>query len=69
MGEQTRVFRLIPGLEKAEFVRMGVCTKTPLSILPSYYSPVSSLNLQPTLLAAGQLIGTEGYTAAAAGDG
>jgi len=66
-GEQTRVFRLIPGLEKAEFVRMGVMHKNTFIISPQLLSSSLQFKSRPTLLAAGQLIGTEGYTAAAAG--
>jgi methylenetetrahydrofolate--tRNA-(uracil-5-)-methyltransferase len=66
-GEQTRVFRLIPGLEKAEFVRMGVMHKNTFINSPQLLSSSLQFKSRPTLLAAGQLIGTEGYTAAAAG--
>jgi methylenetetrahydrofolate--tRNA-(uracil-5-)-methyltransferase len=66
-GEQKRVFRLIPGLENAEFVRMGVMHKNTFINSPQLLSPSLQFKSRPTLLAAGQLIGTEGYTAAAAG--
>jgi methylenetetrahydrofolate--tRNA-(uracil-5-)-methyltransferase len=66
-GEQKRVFRLIPGLEQAEFVRMGVMHRNTFINSPQLLHPTLQFKKRPTLLAAGQLIGTEGYTAAAAG--
>ncbi|WP_448570554.1 FADH(2)-oxidizing methylenetetrahydrofolate--tRNA-(uracil(54)-C(5))-methyltransferase TrmFO [Trichothermofontia sp.] len=66
-GEQKRVFRLIPGLENAEFVRMGVMHRNTFINAPELLLPSLQFKQRPTLLAAGQLIGTEGYTAAAAG--
>jgi methylenetetrahydrofolate--tRNA-(uracil-5-)-methyltransferase len=66
-GEQTRVFRLIPGLEQAEFVRMGVMHRNTFINAPELLSPTLQFKQRPTLLAAGQLVGTEGYTAATAG--
>ena len=66
-GEQKRVFRLIPGLEKAEFVRMGVMHRNTFINSPQLLSSSLQFKARNTLLAAGQLVGTEGYTAAAAG--
>ena len=66
-GEQKRVFRLIPGLEKAEFVRMGVMHRNTFLNAPQLLESSLQFRSRPTLLACGQLIGTEGYTAAAAG--
>jgi methylenetetrahydrofolate--tRNA-(uracil-5-)-methyltransferase len=66
-GEQKRVFRLIPGLEEAEFVRMGVMHRNTFLNAPELLHPTLQFKKRPTLLAAGQLVGTEGYTAAAAG--
>ncbi|EAZ91741.1 FADH(2)-oxidizing methylenetetrahydrofolate--tRNA-(uracil(54)-C(5))-methyltransferase TrmFO [Crocosphaera chwakensis] len=66
-GEQKRVFRFIPGLENAEFVRMGVMHRNTFINSPQLLDPTLQFKSRPTLLAAGQLIGTEGYTAAAAG--
>lgn len=65
-GEQKRVFRLIPGLENAEFVRLGVMHRNTFINAPQLIYPTLQFKQRPTLLAAGQLIGTEGYTAAAA---
>ena len=66
-GEQKRVFRLIPGLENAEFVRMGVMHRNTFINSPELLKPSMQFKKRPTVLAAGQLVGTEGYTAAAAG--
>ena len=66
-GEQKRVFRLIPGLESAEFVRMGVMHRNTFINSPQLLEPTLQFKQQPKILAAGQLVGTEGYTAAAAG--
>ena len=66
-GEQKRVFRLIPGLENAEFVRMGVMHRNTFINSPQLLKPTLQFKHQHRVLAAGQLVGTEGYTAAAAG--
>ncbi|NJP10454.1 MAG: FADH(2)-oxidizing methylenetetrahydrofolate--tRNA-(uracil(54)-C(5))-methyltransferase TrmFO [Leptolyngbyaceae cyanobacterium RU_5_1] len=66
-GEQKRVFRLIPGLENAEFVRMGVMHRNTFINAPELLYPTLQFKQRSTLLAAGQLVGTEGYTAATAG--
>lgn len=66
-GEQKRVFQMIPGLENAEFVRLGVMHRNTFINAPQLMLPSLQFKERPTLLAAGQLIGTEGYTAAAAG--
>lgn len=66
-GEQKRVFRLIPGLENAEFVRMGVMHRNTFINSPQLLFPTLQFKSNPHILAAGQLVGTEGYTAAAAG--
>ncbi|KAF3891205.1 MULTISPECIES: FADH(2)-oxidizing methylenetetrahydrofolate--tRNA-(uracil(54)-C(5))-methyltransferase TrmFO [Nostocales] len=66
-GEQKRIFRLIPSLENAEFVRLGVMHRNTFINAPELMLPNLQFKQRPTLFAAGQLIGTEGYTAAAAG--
>ncbi|PPS44274.1 FADH(2)-oxidizing methylenetetrahydrofolate--tRNA-(uracil(54)-C(5))-methyltransferase TrmFO [Chroococcidiopsis sp. TS-821] len=66
-GEQKRIFQLIPGLENAEFVRLGVMHRNTFINAPELLLPTLQFKHRATLLAAGQLIGTEGYTAAAAG--
>jgi len=66
-GEQKRIFQLIPGLENAEFVRLGVMHRNTFINAPQLLKSTLQFKQHPTVLAAGQLIGTEGYTAAAAG--
>ncbi|EFA72446.1 Gid protein [Raphidiopsis brookii D9] len=66
-GEQKRVFRMIPGLENAEFIRLGVMHRNTFLNAPQLILPTLQFKQRHTLLAAGQLIGTEGYTAASAG--
>jgi methylenetetrahydrofolate--tRNA-(uracil-5-)-methyltransferase len=66
-GEQARVFRLIPGLEQAEFVRYGVMHRNTFLESPRLLDPTLQFRRRPTLLAAGQITGTEGYGAAVAG--
>lgn len=66
-GEQKRVFKLIPGLENAEFVRMGVMHRNTFINSPELLLASLQFKKRHNLLAAGQLVGTEGYTAAAAG--
>jgi len=66
-SEQKRIFRLIPGLEKVEFVRFGVMHRNTFLESPKLLLPTLQFMKRKTLLAAGQLTGTEGYAAAAAG--
>ncbi len=66
-SEQKRIFQLIPGLENAEFVRLGVMHRNTFINAPQLLQPTLQFKQRPTVLAAGQLIGTEGYTAASAG--
>ncbi|MFM7086494.1 MAG: FADH(2)-oxidizing methylenetetrahydrofolate--tRNA-(uracil(54)-C(5))-methyltransferase TrmFO [Cyanobium sp.] len=66
-GEQKRVLRLIPGLENAEFVRFGVMHRNTFLESPQLLDPTLQFRRRPSLLAAGQITGTEGYAAAVAG--
>jgi methylenetetrahydrofolate--tRNA-(uracil-5-)-methyltransferase len=66
-GEQKRVLRLIPGLEQAEFVRFGVMHRNTFLESPQLLEATLQFRRRPTLLAAGQITGTEGYAAAVAG--
>jgi methylenetetrahydrofolate--tRNA-(uracil-5-)-methyltransferase len=66
-GEQKRIFQMIPGLEQAEFVRLGVMHRNTFINSPQLLTAALQFRSRPRLLAAGQIIGTEGYTAAAAG--
>jgi methylenetetrahydrofolate--tRNA-(uracil-5-)-methyltransferase len=58
---------LIPGLERAEFVRFGVMHRNTFLESPRLLEPTLRFRRRPTLLAAGQITGTEGYAAAVAG--
>jgi methylenetetrahydrofolate--tRNA-(uracil-5-)-methyltransferase len=66
-GEQKRIFQMIPGLENAEFVRLGVMHRNTFINAPQLMYPTLQFKDHPHVLAAGQIIGTEGYTAASAG--
>ncbi len=66
-SEQKRIFRLIPGLENAEFVRFGVMHRNTFLESPKLLLPTLQFLTRKNLFAAGQLTGTEGYVAAAAG--
>ena len=58
---------MIPGLEKAEFVRYGVMHRNTFLDSPKLLLPTLQFLKRDTLFAAGQITGTEGYAAAAAG--
>jgi methylenetetrahydrofolate--tRNA-(uracil-5-)-methyltransferase len=60
--EQQRVFRMIPGLENAEFLRYGSIHRNSYINTPAALSPHLALRDAPTTLFAGQLTGVEGYT-------
>ncbi len=60
--EQQRVFRLIPGLENAEFLRYGSIHRNTYLNAPGALTPHLSLRDDPMVLFAGQLTGVEGYT-------
>ncbi len=65
-GEQTRIFRMIPGLEKAEFARLGGLHRNTFINSPRLLDPTLRLNVQPRLRFAGQITGCEGYVESAA---
>lgn len=65
-GEQKRVFRLIPGLAEAEFLRFGVMHRNSFIDAPRLLTPGLALREHPRVRIAGQLAGTEGYLEAAA---
>ena len=58
---------MIPGLEKAEFVRFGVMHRNTFLESPKLLLPTLQFMKRENLFAAGQITGTEGYAAAAAG--
>ena len=60
--EQQRVFRMIPGLENAEFLRFGSIHRNSYLNAPLALTPHLSLKDDPMTLFAGQLTGVEGYT-------
>ncbi len=60
--EQQRVFRLIPGLADAEFLRFGSIHRNSYLNTPGALTPHLSLRDDPKTLFAGQLTGVEGYT-------
>ena len=66
-GEQKRVFKMIPGLEHSEFIRLGVMHRNTFLESPMLLKATLQFIKRPTLLAAGQITGTEGYAAAVAG--
>jgi methylenetetrahydrofolate--tRNA-(uracil-5-)-methyltransferase len=59
--EQARVFRLIPGLEKAEFVRYGQIHRNTYINAPALLSATLQLRTRPAVFFAGQISGVEGY--------
>jgi methylenetetrahydrofolate--tRNA-(uracil-5-)-methyltransferase len=65
-GEQTRIFRSIPGLEKAEFARLGGIHRNTFLNAPKLLDRSLRLNAEPRLRFAGQITGCEGYVESAA---
>lgn len=59
--EQKRVFRMVPGLEQAEFLRFGSIHRNTFINAPLSLNPDLSLKKKTNLLIAGQLSGVEGY--------
>ena len=64
--EQQRVFRTIPALENADFLRFGSIHRNSYVNTPAALSPHLALRGRPTTLFAGQLTGVEGYTESSA---
>lgn len=64
-NEQQKVFRLIPGLEKAEFVRFGVMHRNTYINSPVLLEPTYQSKSRPGLFFAGQITGVEGYVESA----
>jgi len=65
-SEQKRVFRLVPGLENAEFVRFGMIHRNTYVNAPSTLEPTFETRRRPGLFFAGQMSGVEGYIESAA---
>ncbi len=59
--EQKRIFRLIPGLENAEFVRYGAMHRNTFINAPSLLQPTLELIREKEVFLAGQITGVEGY--------
>lgn len=60
-AEQARVLRMIPGLERAEFLRFGQVHRNTYINGPALLSPALNLRASPSLFFAGQISGVEGY--------
>jgi len=65
-AEQKRVFRMIPGLEQAEFLRYGSVHRNTFINSPQLLRETLQLKVRGTAFFAGQLVGVEGYTESAA---
>jgi methylenetetrahydrofolate--tRNA-(uracil-5-)-methyltransferase len=64
--EQRRVFRMIPGLERAEFVRLGSLHRNTYVNAPDLLLPSLQVAARKSLFLAGQIVGVEGYVESAA---
>jgi methylenetetrahydrofolate--tRNA-(uracil-5-)-methyltransferase len=65
-GEQTRIFRTIPSLERAEFARLGGLHRNTFLDAPRLLDATLRLRAEPRLRFAGQITGCEGYVESAA---
>src|SRR5207302_11141707 len=65
-GEQVRIFRTIPGLEQAEFARLGGLHRNTFLNAPKLLDATLRLHAGPRLRFAGQITGCEGYVESAA---
>ena len=63
--EQTRVFRMIPGLEQAEIQRFGSVHRNTFVDAPKVLGPLGELRARPDVHLAGQITGVEGYVESA----
>jgi methylenetetrahydrofolate--tRNA-(uracil-5-)-methyltransferase len=64
-GEQTRIFRTLPGLENAEFARLGGMHRNTFLNSPRLLDETLRLKVRPNLRFAGQITGCEGYVESA----
>lgn len=64
--EQRRVFRMIPGLENAEFLRLGSLHRNTFINAPQLLRDTLQVKMRGTTFFAGQIVGVEGYTESAA---
>jgi methylenetetrahydrofolate--tRNA-(uracil-5-)-methyltransferase len=65
-GEQARILRMVPGLERAEFLRFGQIHRNTYINAPALLTPTLQLRGRPEILFAGQISGVEGYVEAIA---
>jgi methylenetetrahydrofolate--tRNA-(uracil-5-)-methyltransferase len=65
-AEQKRLFRTLPGLEQARFVRFGMIHRNTFLNSPAHLDPLLRLRSRPGVRLAGQLTGVEGYVESAA---
>jgi methylenetetrahydrofolate--tRNA-(uracil-5-)-methyltransferase len=65
-AEQVRIFRMIPGLENAEFARLGGLHRNTFINAPQLLDPTLRLRKAPHIRFAGQITGCEGYVESAA---
>ncbi|HEX4065408.1 MAG TPA: methylenetetrahydrofolate--tRNA-(uracil(54)-C(5))-methyltransferase (FADH(2)-oxidizing) TrmFO [Acidobacteriaceae bacterium] len=61
-GEQARILRMIPGLEKAQFLRYGQIHRNTYINAPRVLAPTLAMREHPGIFFAGQISGVEGYT-------
>lgn len=64
-GEQKRVFRMIPGLQNAEFLRYGVMHRNTFLDSPKLLTPTYAMRTRQVVFFAGQMTGVEGYVESA----
>ena len=60
-GDQAKVLRMIPGLERAEFLRFGQVHRNTYINAPALLGPTLQMRIRPEVFFAGQLSGVEGY--------
>lgn len=65
-GEQKRILRMLPGLEKANFIRYGMIHRNTFVHSPKHLEPTLRFRKRPDLFLAGQISGVEGYVESAA---
>jgi methylenetetrahydrofolate--tRNA-(uracil-5-)-methyltransferase len=65
-GEQARILRMIPGMERAEFLRFGQIHRNTYINAPALLTATLQLRARPKILFAGQISGVEGYVEAIA---
>ncbi|MEZ4832688.1 MAG: methylenetetrahydrofolate--tRNA-(uracil(54)-C(5))-methyltransferase (FADH(2)-oxidizing) TrmFO [Caldilineaceae bacterium] len=66
-GAQTEILQMIPGLEEAEFVRLGQMHRNTFINSPTLLNPTLQFKQRPDLFFAGQITGTEGYVGSTMG--